>query len=165
MKKYLIVFGAIALFLAAFFFFGFHHYFIDEVVEEEIEITIPEVERDGSEVVIPEEVILASGELQKIDLIHSGEGLVEIVELGEDRFIRFNDVNITNGPDLFVYVSDQAEPGNTIESLGEYTDLGALRGNMGDLVYELPDDLGHEVNSVLVWCDKFNVLFTYATME
>jgi hypothetical protein len=44
--------------------------------------------------------------------------------------------------------------------------LGALRGNVGDLTYELPTDFAPTPGSwtVLVWCEAFDVEFVAATV-
>lgn len=166
MKQLLFFLIGVVVFLGIFFGLGFHYYFIDTVADEEIAFEAPLIpEGEDVEVLTPEEVVVASGQLQRLDALHAGEGLVELVELGERTFVRFNEVDITNGPDLYVYVSDQDVPEGTVLSLGEYTDLGRLRGNKGTLIYEIPQDLSHDINSVVVWCDKFSVLFTYASIE
>ena len=48
---------------------------------------------------------------------------------------------------------------------GRYIDLGELRGNRGNLVYELPDDLElADYQSVSVWCERFSVSFGAAAL-
>lgn len=165
----IIVIGAPILF----FSLGFHHYFKVQRVADELTFVPPpqevrsELEMNGEQVVIiePQQTNVLSGNLQRIDAIHKGEGVVELLEYDyKSQFVQFKDVRITNGPDLYVYVSDQPIPGNTLESLGTYTDLGRLRGNEGTLIYEIPESVTHDIASVVVWCKRFGVLFTYATL-
>lgn len=175
MKKAFLILGALLLFVILFFAFGFHTYFIKNEVYEELPGTFLKDQgstevHDDTNGMLPESttpepspIMVATGNLTYIDAVHGGEGSVELIEIDGVQYVRFNDVEITNGPDLFVYVSDQEIPGNTVRSLGQYTDLGRLKGNIGTLVYELPP-IEHEAKSVVIWCKRFGVLFTYATL-
>jgi len=49
--------------------------------------------------------VLRSGELGYVDAIHNGMGPVRIIEIGGRRFVRFEDVTLTNAPDVHVYLS------------------------------------------------------------
>lgn len=42
--------------------------------------------------------VLRSGELRYVDAIHNGKGPVGVVEVGGQRFVRFEEVTITNAP-------------------------------------------------------------------
>ena len=82
---------------------------------------------------------------------------------GGSRVLRLENFDIQNGPDLRLYVvagADQTEPGD--ESLY----LGALRGNVGNQTYDLPDDfeLAPGEWTILVWCEAFGVEFVAATV-
>src|SRR5439155_22781960 len=48
--------------------------------------------------------VLAMGELGYVDSIHNGTGPVRIVDIGGQRFVRFEDVAITKAPDVHVYL-------------------------------------------------------------
>jgi hypothetical protein len=50
--------------------------------------------------------------------------------------------------------------------LGDFEDLDALKGNVGDQQYTLPRglDLGRH-STVVVWCRAFSVAFTSARLE
>lgn len=110
--------------------------------------------------------VLAEGELRRIDAVHYGQGTVQLLQSADDAsIVRFDNVTIANGPDLYVYISETANPGNTIASLGQYADLGKLKGNIGSQNYVLPDNLEFKPQSIIVWCKRFGVLFTYAEME
>ena len=108
-------------------------------------------------------IIIARGELQRVDDLHKGTGPVEVVEAGGKRFVRFADVTIQNGPDLHVYLGRGTG--------GQYDDardlyLGALKATIGSFTYELPTstDLA-DYRSVVVWCRNFRVLFTWADLK
>jgi Electron transfer DM13 len=68
-----------------------------------------------------------------------------------------------SGPDLRVYVSttDPAAGGE----LGDFVDLGGLKGNKGNQQYTLPADLDlGRYSNVVIWCRAFSVGFTSASL-
>lgn len=95
---------------------------------------------------------------------HDGSGDAGFFAVeGGSRVLRLENFDIQNGPDLRLYVvagADQTEPGD--ESLY----LGALRGNVGNQTYDLPDDfeLAPGEWTILVWCEAFGVEFVAATV-
>jgi hypothetical protein len=107
--------------------------------------------------------VLRSGELGYVDAIHNGKGPVRIVEVGGQRFIRFDDVMLTNAPDVHVYLSRETG-GQWDEGTSLY--LGPLKATNGSFNYELPAnaDLA-SYRSVVVWCRAFRVLITWADLS
>ena len=106
--------------------------------------------------------VLAMGELGYVDSIHNGTGPVRIVDIGGQRFVRFEDVAITNAPDVHVYLSRETG-GKWAETTSLY--LGPLKATNGSFNYELP--AGTDVapyKSVVVWCRAFRVLITWADL-
>lgn len=108
-------------------------------------------------------VVIAMGELGYVDAIHNGNGPVRIVQTGGQRFVRFEDVMITNAPDIHVYLSRDIG-GRWAEASSLY--LGALKATNGSFNYELPAsaDVG-SYRSVVVWCRAFSVLITWADLK
>lgn len=103
---------------------------------------------------------LASGELGYVDAIHNGKGQVRVVDVGGQRFVRFEDVAITNAPDVHVYLSRETG-GKWDEGTSLY--LGALKATNGSFNYELPPTVDlSRYQSVVVWCRAFRVLITWA---
>jgi hypothetical protein len=106
--------------------------------------------------------VLAMGQLGYVDSIHNGKGPVRLVEVGGQRFVRFEDVAITNAPDVHVYLSRETG-GKWNEGTSLY--LGALRATNGSFNYDVP--AGADVStykSVVVWCRAFSVLITWADL-
>ena len=104
--------------------------------------------------------VLAQGELRYVDAVHNGKGPVRIIELGGQRFVRFEDVAITNAPDIHVYLSRESG-GEWSESASLY--LGALKATNGSFNYEVPAGMTlDDYKSVVVWCRAFGVLITWA---
>ncbi len=111
-------------------------------------------------------VLLASGEFKDADRFHKGSGtarLYDIPALG--RVLRFEEFRATNGPDLHVLLAEAPLPTNR-HDLGEYIDLGSLKGNVGDQNYQLPDDTDvARYGSVVIYCKPFHVVFATATLN
>jgi len=106
--------------------------------------------------------VLAQGELGYVDTVHNGKGPVRIIELGGQRFVRFEDVAITNAPDIHVYLS--RESGGKWSEAGSIY-LGALKATNGSFNYEVPAGITvGDYKSVVVWCRAFGVLITWADL-
>jgi Electron transfer DM13 len=105
---------------------------------------------------------VAAGSFESI--AHSGTGNAAVVELPSGkRMLTLTDFETDSGPDLRLYVST----GNPASGdLGDFEDLGALKGNIGNQQYELPAGLSLDrYATVVVWCRAFSVAFTSAALE
>ena len=68
------------------------------------------------------------------------------------RFLRFENFESSNGPDLNVYLRNP--------ETGEFIDLGDLKGNIGSQNYEIAADVDlTEFSEVEIWCVRFGVGF------
>ena len=107
--------------------------------------------------------VLRSGELGYVDAIHNGKGAVQLADVGGQLFVRFEDVMLTNAPDVHVYLSRETG-GKWNEQTSLY--LGPLKATNGSFNYELPAtaDLP-SYQSVVVWCRAFRVLITWADLR
>jgi hypothetical protein len=103
------------------------------------------------------------GELQYVDAVHNGKGPVRIVDVAGQRLVRFEDVAITNAPDVHVYLSRETG-GKWDEGTSVY--LGALKATNGSFNYEIPISAADltSYRSVVVWCRAFRVLITWADL-
>lgn len=112
-----------------------------------------------------EPVVLAQGDF--VTQEHDTSGVAKIVELADgSRFLRFENLATSDGPDLHVWLTDQTAGGEW----GKYDDsrfvpLGALKATNGNQNYEIPAgaDLAG-LTSVVIWCDRFNVAFGSAAL-
>jgi len=103
---------------------------------------------------------LLAGEFVGADEFHFGSGQARIVDSGDLRVLRFENLSVLNGPDLHVYLSPS--PGGHADGA---VDLGALRATDGSFNYELPADLDLDaVASVVIWCEPFAVQFAHAAL-
>lgn len=113
--------------------------------------------------------MLATGKL--ITHEHETSGTVQIVRLADGRrVLTLENLRTSDGPDLHVWLTDapviDGEDGWKVFDDGRYTDLGDLKGNIGNQVYPLPDDLElSPYSSVSIWCERFSVSFGAAELE
>lgn len=111
-----------------------------------------------------EPTVLVMGSFIDIDPIHGAEGSATIYELPDgERVLRFEDFRSKNGPDLHVYLSEEA-PTSTFAGLGaNEIHLGALKGNVGNQNYDIPADVDlSQYRSVVIYCVPFHVVFSTA---
>ncbi|MHA2260731.1 MAG: DM13 domain-containing protein [Promethearchaeota archaeon] len=111
--------------------------------------------------------ILSEGTFVQIDSSHWGRGKAQIVHVASDNLqVQLVEVEIANGPDLFVYLSDKSSFQGISDSPGNFINVGRLSSNKGNFSYNIPSDsdIG-DIKAVLIWCRAFAVLFTYAVLS
>lgn len=90
---------------------------------------------------------------------HEVSGTASIIQVGEKKYLRFENLDTVNGPDLRIYLSADLENTNSI-------DLGPIRATQGNVNYELPADVDIETfRYPLIWCRAFRVLFSSAEFQ
>jgi hypothetical protein len=107
-------------------------------------------------------VVLRKGQLQRVDSLHNGTGAVLLLAVDAKQYVRFEDVAITNAPDVHVYLSKE-RGGKWTDAAASY--VGPLKATNGSFNYELPapfDLAGFQ--SVVVWCRAFSVVVTWADL-
>ena len=94
------------------------------------------------------------------DGIHNAEGIAKAIPLQDgSSILRLENLYVTNGPDLYVYLSPD-------KSASDYVNIGKLKANNGNQNYEIP--LGTDLSrydTVLIWCRPFSVLFGSAELS
>ena len=81
------------------------------------------------------------------------------------RYVRFEELDTSKGPDVRVYLSTNAVDGPESAFDDDYVELGGLQGNLGNQNYEIP--AGTELDrfrSVVIWCDRFDSAFGAAAL-
>jgi len=100
-------------------------------------------------------------------LEHETAGIALVVELENgSRFLRLEDLETSNGPDLRVILTDQplSEDWDVWDD-GVYVDLGALKGNLGSANYEIPANVDlADFQTAVIWCRRFSVGFGVAPL-
>ena len=91
---------------------------------------------------------------------HSASGAVRVIQTPSDgAIVRYENYNGTNGPDLYVYLTNDLDA-------DEFISLGRAKGNQGNINYSVPDDVDvDEYKYVVTWCKAFGVLFDYAEIQ
>ena len=169
--------------------------FIDDVVDEEFPLAIPsaeelvqmpEAEREKMEAELLEvaaqmpdkqideamadasdgPTVIGQGQFVDADSFHQGSGQATIYHLpDESNVLRFENFQVTNGPDLHVLLVKHPAPTSRDEIMQNYVDLGSLKGNIGNQNYEIPASVDvSEYQSVVIYCMPFHVIFSTASL-
>lgn len=111
-------------------------------------------------------VALAQGQFTRIDEVHQGTGSATIYRLPDgNQVLRFEDFEVTNGPDVFVLLDTAAEP-NVATQFGEQINLGMLKGNIGNQNYDIPPETDvSQFKSVVIYCRQYDVVMSLATLQ
>jgi hypothetical protein len=93
------------------------------------------------------------------DGIHNAEGIAKVIPLEDgSNILRLENLQVTNGPDLYVYVA-------TDKSALDFVSLGKLKANNGNQNYNIPSQTDLiKYDTVLIWCRPFSVLFGSAEL-
>jgi hypothetical protein len=136
---------------------------IDKEVNERVVVGAPAGAAPASAGERPRgNIQLAAGSFSSI--AHQGRGTAAVVELPSgERKLTLTDFETDSGPDLRVYVST-GDPAD--DDLGDFEDLGELKGNIGNQQYTVPRGLDlRRYSTVVIWCRAFSVAFTSAGLE
>lgn len=148
------------------YWFAPQRLFLDRTVAESLPLpsvstsASPDGEEADTRIRVEE---LSSGRFRSLE--HDTMGLVRIVALEDgSRFVRLEDLDTSDGPDLRIYLTDQPLSDEWgIWDDGRYVDLGALKGNIGDSNYRIPDDVDlSRLRTAVIWCRRFTVGFGVA---
>ncbi len=111
---------------------------------------------------------VSSGQFRDADSFHKGSGSATIYRLtGGEGALRFENLSVTNGPDLHVLLSTHPDPADKrqLRDAG-YITLGKLKGNRGSQNYEIPAETDLDsVGSVIIYCMPFHVIFSVAPLQ
>ncbi len=111
---------------------------------------------------------LRSGHFGTIDAIHKGEGSAAVYRQPDGQLIlRLDPFNVTNGPDLYVYLSTDPAPTSSAQlHQGGALEVARLKGNVGSQNYDLPADVNlSRFRSVVIYCKQFSVIFSSAELS
>jgi hypothetical protein len=116
----------------------------------------------------PAQSRLAAGRFGVVDGIHKGEGAATLVRLPDGQTVLRleDDFRVTNGPDLYVYLSAAPAPRSSsdLHAAGAF-EVAQLKGNVGGQNYALPDDLDlSKFRSVVIYCRRFTTVFSTAEL-
>lgn len=146
---------ALGAIFGAFMWWAFSPLLFDTVVDDQI-------------IVSQADQTLAGGDFTGADRVHQGSGKAQLVQKADGSLeLHFTNFEVTNGPDLKVYLSDNPNPTTAATVLDSaWTNISALKGNKGDQVYRLPAGTdAAALKSVVIWCEAFGVLFAAAPLS
>lgn len=101
---------------------------------------------------------------------HATTGTVRIVQQPDGaRLLSLENLATSNGPDVHVWLSAahvvEGTAGWFTAGSADYYDLGLIKGNLGNQVYQLPADVDlSKYRSVDLWCVQFSVSFGAAEL-
>jgi hypothetical protein len=169
-RSLLVVAGALAgLLVFVIVWFQPQKLFIEQSVDEAVpQVAAPnpsskEDDQDGSSSSASD--VLAQGTFQSLE--HETTGEARIIEIADGRlFLRLEDLETSNGPDLRVYLSE-IPASDDWRAYGErFIDLGGLKGNRGNQNYEIPPGIDlTKYQSAVIWCRRFTVGFGVAGLS
>lgn len=110
-------------------------------------------------------LLAGQGQFAGADSFHQGSGTASIFQQGDSSVLRFEDFSVTNGPDLHVLLVENPTATGRAD-MGQYLDLGPLKGNMGNQNYDIPPgtDLS-QFGGVMIYCMPFHVVFATAPLN
>ena len=148
--------------------------FIDVEVNEALPvIESPLATSEPTESSVPEPPAgpeqLSAGEFLSHE--HETSGTVRIIENPDGtRTLALENLSTSNGPDVHVWLS--AAPvvagydGWFLANEPAHVDLGLIKGNLGNQVYDIPADVDlGQFPSVYLWCEQFSVSFGAAALS
>jgi hypothetical protein len=115
--------------------------------------------------------VVKSGEFQDGDGSHHASGSVKLLQEGAYYYLRFENYEATSGPDVYFYLTEQANARSTsdVESGMKLLTPGGRDGGeatkRGAFNIPLPADFDpSKWNGITLWCDDFNVVFGTAEL-
>ena len=88
---------------------------------------------------------------------HYADGTAKIIKVGDSTFLRFENFEVTNGPDLRVYLTSEGDVKNGLH-------LEKLKGSKGDQNYLLEKIDLQMYDTVVIYCQPFGVYFGQAQL-
>ena len=88
---------------------------------------------------------------------HPSEGVAKILSVNGNEYLRFEEFMVINGPDLRVYL--------TSGDVQNGVHLGKLKGSKGDQNYSLVGIDTSKYDTVVIFCQPFQVVFATAALR
>jgi len=89
---------------------------------------------------------------------HYADGTAKIIKVGDLTYLRFENFEVTNGPDLRVYLTSEGDVKNGLH-------LEKLKGSKGDQNYLLENIDLQMYDTVIIYCQPFGVYFGEAQLD
>jgi hypothetical protein len=85
------------------------------------------------------------------------QGLAKLLSVNDNQFLRFENFNVTNGPDLHVYFANG-------QDINSGMDLGMLKGNMGAQNYFL-GGIADKYDTIVIASKPFGTIFATSSLR
>ena len=89
---------------------------------------------------------------------HRAEGAAKVISAGGSEYLRFEDFEVTNGPDLRVYLTRGGEIDGGVH-------VAKLKGSRGDQNYDITGLGAGGYDTAVVYCQPFGVHFAQAVLS
>ncbi len=89
---------------------------------------------------------------------HSAKGDAKILDVAGTQYLRFENFEVTNGPDLRVYLTQDGDVKQGIH-------IDKLKGNRGSQNYQITEIDTDTYNTVVVYCQPFGAYFGKAILD
>lgn len=121
--------------------------------------------KEGEAMMEKEGAMMTTGSFRKLKYETRGTATLDQAEDGH-YYVRLEDFETQNGPDLFVYLSTAPASAEGEAFIEDFINLGELKGNIGNQNYQVPDGTDLEkYRSVVIWCKRFAVGFGVAPLD
>ncbi|MDJ0598415.1 MAG: DM13 domain-containing protein [Crocosphaera sp.] len=110
--------------------------------------------------------VLSSSNFVTVEQDHQTTGQVRLIRLNGKRYLDFDsEFTTAQGPDVeIILYRGQEVPLKVSEE--DYITLAKLKSFNGSQRYEIPDNIDLDnIESIGIWCRKFNVTFAYASLS
>lgn len=132
------------------------------IVDQQVDTPLAEPPPPGA----ASATVLAEGSFYDIE--RQGRGRALLYRFADDRrILRFEDFEVSQNTDLFVWLSEASSPGTSAEATSApKVQIANLKSTVGSQNYELPADIPTErVRSVVIWCEPVAVAYSAAAMS
>ena len=89
---------------------------------------------------------------------HRAEGTAKVISAGGAEYLRFEDFEVTNGPDLRVYLTRGGDVDGGVH-------VAKLKGSRGDQNYDITGLGAGAYDTAVVYCQPFGVHFAHAALS
>jgi len=113
-------------------------------------------------------VIILGGEFTVVDDLHHATGTASVYKLGDkNRVLRLDPFEVTNGPDLRVFLSQTEQPRTSADALlPTYVSLGSLKSTSGAQNYDIPIAINLDLyKSVVIYSASLDLVFSSAPLQ
>lgn len=134
----------------------------EAVVDQQVDLALDEPPPAG----LGAAPVLAGGEFYDVE--KKGKGSARLYRLADGRrILRFENFEVSNNTDLFIWLTDAASPKTSAEaSKAARTVLGNLKSTVGNQNYEVPADVpDSRLRSVVIWCEPVAIAYSAASLH